>query len=747
MCFNGLRCAVRSGITVAALLVIAVAIRPVYAAQISVGQLTFQIDRGTGVYSLQSQNPAMMFQGTVGAAVSMVKTSSGHDRIGVYQRIAFQWRQKKNVVLRASVRLYAHKPVALFAMRFLQATEHPQFAFPDFSSVPKAMHVFSYGNHYFAPPQFRAGQSDTPWLLFDDHLNAAIISPASHFLITTMRGDGMQRIAVRLHAGIAAVPMGFRISSLMVITHGINLAWDMWGHALTDLTGKIRPSNEADWALRYLGYWTSNGCGYFLHFNPNLGYADTLLDEIRYLHLRNIPTHYLQLDGWWGSADSGVNRTYFPRGLRAFQKQVGIPLFTYGVLYGNNVRGKQYQQQWNTWTAYLKSRGAVAYETDWLNAIYKQQHLDSHLHRGNRFFNSMANSMAAFHLSLMYCMAKPCEFLQSAQYSNVTTSRVSNDFFIQPRWRHFIFTSRLADAVGMWPWADACLSTSRYGILLQTLSAGMVGFGDLRGHENRAHIMPAVRSDGVIVKPDVPLVPTGQSYLNQIAHPRRPIIARTYTQQHGVRTVYVFAFDGADMAHIPQRLKGKPGPVADGNIPSVGYSQYFVPITRYSKTIANYHRTVKFSPSQMGLHGVVFVYNYFTHQAVMVPADGVFTGRLGKQRASFYECAASGPSGIAFLGDLHQYVGTGKARIPYLANTTGGLMATVAFAKGERAITLGGYAGFKPVVKMRGGTAGAVQYVSTTGAWRVTITAAAGAKSTRLDGQPVQEVSVQLSRP
>ena len=745
MCFNRLQRAVHGGITAAALLVMAVACCPVHAARISAGQLTFQIDRRTGVYTLQSQSPAMAFQGKVGAAVSGVKTSSGHDRIGFYQRIAFQWRQKKNLVFRASVRLYRHQPVALFSMRFLQATDHPQFAFPNFSSVPKAMHVFSYGNHYFSPPQFRAGQSGTPWLLFDEHLNAAIISPASHFLITTMRGDGMKRIAVRLHRGIAAVPRGYRISSLMVITHGINPAWNIWGQALTDLTGKIRPSNEADWALRYLGYWTDNGCGYFLHFNPKLGYADTLLDEIRYLHLRNIPTHYLQLDGWWGSADSGVNRTYFPHGLRAFQKQLGIPLFTYGVLYGNNVRGKQYQQQWNTWTTYLKSRGAVAYEADWLNAVYKQQHLDSHLHRGNRFFNSMANTMAAFHLPVMYSMAKPCEFLQAAKYSNVTTARVSNDFFIQPRWREFVFTSRLAGALGIWPWTDACLSSSHYGMLLQTLSAGMVGFGDLRGHENRAHIMPAVRADGVIVKPDVPLVPTGQSYLNQIAHPRRPIIARTYTQQHGVRTVYVFAFNGVDAA--PATATSIPMRIGVQGTTDVGPGAYFIPTTPCSKTLANYHRTVKFSPSQMGLHGVVYVYNYFTHQVVRVPARGAFTGRLGKQRASFYVCAPAGPSGIAFLGDLHQYVGTGKARIPYLANTAGGLTATVAFASGEQAITLGGYAKFKPVVKMRGGTASEVRYMPTTGAWRVTITLAAGAKSTRLDGQPVREVSVRFSRP
>jgi hypothetical protein len=722
----------------------------VQAAQIRSDHLTFQINQHSGIYILQSQNPAMTFQGTVGTTVSKIKTATGHDRIGSYQSMTFQWHAKHGPLLQASIRLYDHQPAALLAMRFLQATEHPQMAFPDFSSMPKAMHVFSYSNHYFSPPQFRAGHSGTPWLLFDDHLNAAVISPASHFLITTMRGNGVKNLAVSLNAHIPAVPSGYRISSLLVITHGINAAWDLWGHTLTNVTGKIRPSNEADWALRYLGYWTSNGCGYFCHFDPKLGYAGTLVSEIKSLHDHKIPVRYLQLDGWWGNPSNGItsNRNYFPDGLKAFHQQLGIPIFIYAVLYGNNVADLAYQRYWDQAAASFHARGGMAYEEDWLSLIYKTRHLDQYLKRGDRFFKAMAQAMAAQHMSILYCMARPDEMMQASKYSIVTTSRVSNDFFIQPRWRDFVFTSRLAAAVGLWPWSDACLSTSRYGILLQTLSAGMVGFGDLRGHENRARIMPAVRADGVLVKPDVPLVPTGQSYLNQVLHPRRPIIARTYTQQQSVRTVYVFAFDGADMARIPQRMKVKSGTVADGYLPrKIGYTAYFVPVTPFSKILADYHRTVKFFPARMGLHDTVYVYNYFTHQTVKVPAGREFVGRLGQQRASFYICAQTGPSGIAFLGDLSQYVGTGKARIPYLANRSNGVSATVAFAKGEKAITLSGYAKFKPKVKTLDGVADTVLYTPATSAWSVTISPTVKAKNTRLDGQPVKEVDVRISRP
>ena len=277
----------------------------------------------------------------------------------------------------------------------------------------------------------------------------------------------------------------------------------------------------------------------------------------------------------------------------------------------------------------------------------------------------------------------------------------------------------------------------------------MVGFGDLRGQQDRAHIMPAVRADGVIVKPDVPLVPTGQSYLNQIQHPRRPIIARTHTEQHGVRTVYIFAFDGADATHIATYFTGKSGP----RPPSQGYtsnhyrSSYCASIKPYSKIIAGYHRTVRFSPDRMGLHGVVYVYNYFTRQIVKVPSGGRFVGRLGKQQASFYVCAATTPSGIAFLGDLQNYVGTGKARIPYLANRSGELLATVAFAKGEKAITLSGVAAYKPAVLVHGGSADTLHYSPASGLFSVVIKPGVGAGRVRLVHQAVKEVKVVFSKP
>jgi hypothetical protein len=45
----------------------------------------------------------------------------------------------------------------------------------------------------------------------------------------------------------------------------------------SDLHNKTRPANDADPTLNTLGYWTDHGATYYYSFDPNLGYAGTLL--------------------------------------------------------------------------------------------------------------------------------------------------------------------------------------------------------------------------------------------------------------------------------------------------------------------------------------------------------------------------------------------------------------------------------------------------------------------------------------
>ena len=688
------------------------------------GNWQFQVDAAAGTYALQSAQPPLVFKGRVEGSMTDVQSSMGHDRMGAFHNLSFSWSQDGTPV-RADVHLYGDQPRVLFVLTFLRPTRQPgRVIFPHFQSLPDGLHLFSY-QKTFSHPAFEADNSGTPWLFFNDQKDAAVLSPASHFFATDMQGDGRHSAGVGLNSKLATVPANFSFSSVMVAVHGINAAWDSWGQALLDQGGKTARTNESNIGLRYLGYWTDNGAAYYVKFDPQLGYAGTLLTEVQHLRQQNIPVRYLQLDGWWTAGDCAhqyvVNPAFFPDGLAAFRKRVDLPLFGYiaapcmvalsKTKFALKNPTAPSRPLWNFIADYLKTGDIDMVVMDWLNKLDTQDHFDTAPARADEFMDGMGETLAARHIDICYCMALPRELLQASQYSSATMDRVSDDVLTRPRWWNIVYTSRLVHSIGMWPWTDsppAIETDHRDNLLLQTLTAGMVGFGDAIGQEDRRAIMPAVRADGVIVKPDVPLMPTDQTYVDQLQHPDWPVVAHTVTTQGAVSTAYVFAFSALRDFQGPWKLY------------NVDMSSYFVPVGN-AYDLSHQSQSVRFSPAEMGLSGPVFVYNYFTHEAKEVPAGGTFSGQLGENRRAYYVCAPTGASGIAFMGDLNQYVGTGKTRIPALSDSPLGLQASVAFAKGENSITLHGFADFKPAVRVDGGQAAPLQYDSLTHEFNVAI--------------------------
>ena len=97
-------------------------------------------------------------------------------------------------------------------------------------------------------------------------------------------------------------------------------------------------------------------------------------------------------------------------------------------------------------------------------------------------------------MTLQYCMPLPRHVLQTVEYSNLTTMRVSDDRFDRDRWDTFLYTSRLASALGVWPWSDVFMSTERNNLLLADLSAGIVGIGDALGTADASNLRHVMRN-------------------------------------------------------------------------------------------------------------------------------------------------------------------------------------------------------------------------------------------------------------
>jgi len=653
--------------------------------------------------------PTWTFGGNIGHALTRIAVTSGADRIGAYREISFHYRAGSARV--ASIRAYAARPVVLFRVTYLENAANIA-PFPTLTTYPRHVSYLSYSG-VFGRYQFdrggRGGTSDSPRLLFDAHDDAAIFSPASNPMVAATTVTDVA-LSSGITTTIASLPAGLTQTTMLAVGRGINRTFDAWGRAMTALQGKIRPPNDADTGLTYLGYWTDNTAAYYYNWEDGqrypardpANYTGTLLAVRDAFKRMGLPLHYMQLDSWWypkgPTADWGIAGVIqhwgeylyraapavFPQGLPAFQRQLGLPLITharwidpsspYTRAYAMSGNVSIDPRFWRDTAAYLQAGGVATYEQDWLGdptgAVARNT-----IHDQTAFMDEMAAAMGARGLSIQYCMPAARHYLQSARYNNVDTIRVSEDGFkdglaangaVDDKWTPFLYDSRLASALGVWPFTDAVRSDSRPNLLLATLSGGPVGLADtvsaLESHEAlyRANLLRVARTDGVIVKPDSSLTPIDQVYLQDAAGLHRPMVAAAYSDHGGgMKAAYVLA---------------------------------------YSRPRPDLAATAAYMPSELGFdaHGRVYVYNDATRTGTVQPAGQVVTPRIQPYQQAYDIVVPVGPSGIALLGDTGKFASLGTQRIRALSDDGRAVRATVRFAASEGPVTLSGYAAAAP---------------------------------------------------
>lgn len=681
-------------------------------------ELSVRVSASDGVYEVREKGTAWTFDGSIGGPLDRLKTNLGKDANGDYQTISFIWTNG-TLPMSGTIRVYKANPIVVFSETCRQATEMPPVPFPSLTNLPENLHVFSYQQKTFAPPQFRATDCSTPWLLFDDSTNAMVISPASHFMVASMNGDGHQEMASGLNGELRRLPAGFSQDTILVFGKGINHTWDLWGKSLQALRGIKRPDNEADTILKYFGYWTDNGAHYYYNYDLGKGYARTLQSLVEHYRQEHIPIRYLQLDSWWyyksfTDPDGKIGRTkaadlpegewnrygglleykahpaLFSDGLAAFQSSIGLPLVThnrwidpaspYHEHYKISGVAAVDPKWWSNIAHYLGDSGVETYEQDWLDRIYKYSPaFSSTVNTAADFLDDMSRACAQGGITMQYCMPYPCYFLQGSEYKNLTTIRTSDDRFCPPRYNNFLYDSRLAYSMGIWPWSDVFMSKETNNMLLATLSAGPVGIGDEIGTEDMDNIFKAVRADGVIVKPDVPAVPLDQTYMADARGTESPLVAGAFTDNDGYKTEYVFAFNR-------------------------------------SKSRAN---ELHFAPDEVGFVDPVCVYDYFSGAARRLDVGDTFSVTLATNGTAYYVVAPYGRSGIAFLGDKGKFVSNGKQRIASLEDRPDGLTVNVLFAPMENSVVLHGYATSKPRIMSKSGEAKVLKYELATGYFEI----------------------------
>jgi hypothetical protein len=647
-----------------------------------------------GSYTIVAPGLNWRFAGTLGAAAANVQVASGADAIGTYSEIAFDFWT--DAARHGSIRTYWDHSVVLFTAS-QPAGAANTFTFPNLSEHPQGLNHLAYSGT-FAPPSFWYLAPESPWVFFDGASNAFILSPATNFMAAANSRGANGELQSGIAAEIKTLPAGFEHRTMLVIEKGINRAFDTWGQSLLTLSGKQRPANDADPSLNKAGYWTDNGATYYYRMAGTMSYEQTLRAVKTDFDKLGIGLGYVQLDSWfypkgpqaaWNGNGQGIyqymgDSALFSAGLSRFQQSLGVPLITHArwidesspyrksyQMSGNVVLSREY---WDSVASYLANSGVATYEQDWLNDKAQPAF---NLTDADTFLSNMAASMASRGLTMQYCMASPRHFLQSTLYGNLTTIRTSADRLSRDKWSDFLYTSRLASAAGAWPFTDNFLSTETTHMLMAALSAGPVGIGDALGAINGANLLRAVRRDGVIVKPDMPMTPIDRSYTDMARGTDTPQIAEAYSDFGSERTRYIFAY-------------------TKGTNPQV-----------------------HLQPLEIGASKPVYLYDYFSGKGqVMDAADSIDRQISGD--ALYLVMAPVGPSGMAIVGDVEQFVTMGKKRVAAYTDD-GRVHMTIAFANGEQSRVITGYSPFAPSAHALDGVAGQPVYDATTHLFRLRV--------------------------
>jgi hypothetical protein len=650
------------------------------------GGLSVAIIERTGSYTISAASPGWIFGGSIGRPLTNVARSTGSDNLGAFDQVDFDFQT--DALRHAAIRSYYGRTAALFQLSLPAVTAPNSLSFPTFTQYPKGLMHLSWSG-MFAHPTFGMLSEDSPWAFFDTAGNTFVISPAANFMTSSMLSGTGGSISSGISSQIVWLPQGFTHQTMLVVDSGINRTITEWGNALTTLTGKTRPANDADASLKSLGYWTDNGATYYYATEGGSSYPATLRGAKADFDRQGIGLGYLQLDSWfypkgaqadWTDTSDGIYE-YFPAApvfntsLGTFQQNLGTPLVTHARwIDTSSPYRQQYRmsggvstdpQYWTEIARFLAASGVATYEQDWLS---NGAQTAFNLTDPDAFLDNMASALAQQGITMQYCMATPRHFMEGAKYGNLTSIRTSEDRFGRSRWTSFVYASRLASAVGIWPYTDVLMSTETDNLLLATLSAGPVGIGDRIGSMSTANLLRSARSDGVIVKPDVPLTPLDSSYMAASTSDGAPLVAATYSDFGAERPSYVFSYG--------------PG--------------------------AAYH------PSELGFNGQVYVFDYFTGAGQIAGAGDTITP-LQSDGWSYQVVSPVGISGIAVIGDIGQFVTLGKKRIAALSDD-GVVHLTVTFAPGETSRTITGYSPDLPRA-----SAGRLVYDAGSGRFGVTV--------------------------
>lgn len=712
-----------------------------------------------GRFTITSAQPPWTYSGTVSGTVTNVSgPSTGSDdnavsTNGPFDEFTVNYSDANGNPWRMQLRGYHYSQSVSLSFSPLATLPNPG-AYGVIDEFPTTPHHFSNGGWERSFGLIGWMNSDSPWLLFDDQYNASILSPVSRPIsqrqvwVASENPNGV--IALTIDASNPVLPAGDVYTYLITFGQGIGNTFTTWGSTLRSIVGRPITGKQSDLSLQVPMLSTDAGASYYYMFDPSLGYEDTLQAAIASAKAVGIPFGVVHFDSWWymkgGNCKEAENSSFAswantqngvwkfvmdPANFREINthrwSEGFIQTLGPGMAHGRWVDtcspyrlprtdedGKMSAVQavsgsvivdphlWDEIARTLKDSGMILYEQDFLATQAKA----ANTFDDEKFLNAMSAAMAKQGINLQFCMPVARHLLQAIKDEHVHTVRVSGDRFGWKHWDQEMYGSIILNAGSVWPTVDNFQTTEQRNLLLAVLSAGPLALSD--PIDAFVPIPQAIRSDGVILKPDVSLVPSDASFVAEAA---------ALEQYYGIQGPNASNAGNTAPLTLPP-LVGHTYSDFGGN--KIGY------VFAYGRDLTA-SQPVSFAPQDFGFSGNVYVYDYFGNSGWQQPATQAVARSVDSQ-GLYFVIAPVGPSGMAFLGDLSRFVTASHQRVIALTDN-GQITATLEFT-GTESVTISIFAASAPSITAEGANVTAPTYNSTTGLYQVTLTPTQNSQAT-----------------
>jgi len=551
----------------------------------------------------------------------------------------------------------------------------PAHSYPTIPVDSKYKHALTFQMSQFFPARREVLPGNGPLILFSDEMDVLIFSPLNHFYVSLIDfKDGVIRYGIE--GEIQDIPAGFEHNFILVSGKGMNATIERWGDLLRAQTGKLRVDRYADTGLSYLGYWTNAGAAYYWKTIPGKNYEQTLLAVKAEADTMGIPYRYFQIDSWWyytkkpGLTVKGTKRweprpDVFPKGLSAFQEQLGLPLIAHTRWFApNNEHAKDYPFQiekkvaipfgrefFDHIMASARSWGIETYEQDWLMGQYWwTNYLRDGVDHTETWLKNMDDAAADHDMTMQICMAGAAHVMDSVNRRSWTTVRSSIDYrpgySKESYWPQFHIANMIVNAAGLLPFKDNFRTAEKHGeaeALISNLSAGMVGPSDEVGRQNKEYLLRTCRSDGLLLKPDRPATPIDAMFLPH----SRPFITTTYSDRSELgKWTYLAAYHFAKR-HPKRRLSDflYARLTYDGH----GMDRFFV----YPKKVTNWRVDLQ---DDLGIDQPMVAYNWRTGTATAVQKAFDLPAIMNLYDFEYLILAPIFSNGLSLLGETGKFI-------------------------------------------------------------------------------------------